>query len=288
MSVLQKLLIKLLDIARKHLLPILFPPPPPLLEYAPDGWKTRLGPDAVKGWDDPAAAEEEREKWDVFCTALQGTGPLGFCHEHTDLSIDRNISFHNVHITFGYVLALAALPKKALSVLDYGGGLGHYYRIGKALLPELNLDYHCWEVPAMAEVGRRLNPDVHWYSDSSCLVKSYDLIMISGSLQYAEHWREFLNEIAKSLTAGTYLYLTRIPIVEETASFVAVQKAFNSRLLHMQFNKDELLQAVEQAGFQTVREFVIGDRPVIKNAPEQCELRGWLFRKNNFGEKNDH
>ena len=28
-----------------------------------------------------------------------------------------------------------------------------------------------------------------------------------------------------------------------------------------------------------MREFVVGDRPYIKGAPEQCEIRGWLFRR---------
>jgi hypothetical protein len=39
------------------------------------------------------------------------------------------------------------------------------------------------------------------------------------------------------------------------------------------------LTVVEDEGFSIVREFVVGDRPYIKNAPEQCELRSWLFRK---------
>jgi putative methyltransferase (TIGR04325 family) len=279
MALLQRVILPILALARKHLLPIAFPPPPPLLEYAPEGWNTDLGKDGEKGWNDPAATTEERAKWAAFCDVVQGTGPLGFCHEHTDLTITRDISFHNVHITFGYVLALAAHQNTTLSVLDYGGGLGHYYHIGKALHPDLDLDYHCWEVPAMAEAGRQLNPEIQWHTDKSCLNKSYDLIMISGSLQYAERWQEFLCEISKAVSVGKYLYLTRVPIVEEVESFVAVQKAFNTRLLHWQINKEVLLQAVEQAGFQVIREFVIGDRPFILNAPEQCELRGWLFRK---------
>ena len=279
MSLLHKLILPLLAGTRKLLLPLLFPPPPPLLEYAPDGWRTDLGKDAEKGWDTPAATVEEREKWGAFCAIVQGAGPLGFCHEHTDLAITRDIPFHNIHITFGYVLALAAHRKTTLSVLDYGGGLGHYEHLARALHPDLDLDYHCWEVPAMAEAGRQLNPHLRWHTDRSCLNNSYDLVMISGSLQYTEQWQTFLREIGQAIPAGGYLYLTRVPVVEQVESFVAVQQAFNSRLLHMQFNKDTLLQGVEQAGFTTIREFVIGDRPVIKNAPEQCELRGWLFRK---------
>jgi len=30
---------------------------------------------------------------------------------------------------------------------------------------------------------------------------------------------------------------------------------------------------------QIIREFIIGDKPYIVDAPEQCELKGWLFRR---------
>ena len=279
MAFIQKLIIALLAFARKNLLPMVFPTPPPQLEYAPDGWNTQLGPEAAKGWNDPAAAREEQEKWDAFCSAVYGTGPLGFCHEHTDLTITRNISFHNIHITFGYVLALASQKKDAVSVLDYGGGFGHYCMVGKALLPEIEIAYHCWEVPVMADEGKRLNPDINWHTGPECLDKTYDLVMISGSLQYVEHWQEFLCDISKAVAPGNYLYLTRVPVIEEAESYVAVQKAFDSRLLHMQFNRRDLLKGVEQAGFEMVREFVVGDSSFILNAPEQFEMRGWLFRK---------
>ena len=82
-----------------------------------------------------------------------------------------------------------------------------------------------------------------------------------------------------SAAAGDYLFLTRVPVVESAASFVAVQDAYGTRMLHAQFNKDELLEAVAQTGLDLVRELVVGDRPLVKGAPEQCELRGWLFRR---------
>jgi len=36
---------------------------------------------------------------------------------------------------------------------------------------------------------------------------------------------------------------------------------------------------VKETGLILVREFVVGDLPYIKNAPEQCEMRGWLFKR---------
>ena len=68
-----------------------------------------------------------------------------------------------------YLLALTAHQKDAISVLDWGGALGHYYQIGRAVLPDVKIDFHCKEMPKLAAVGQRLNPEVHWYVDDSCL-----------------------------------------------------------------------------------------------------------------------
>jgi hypothetical protein len=107
------------------------------LEYAPNGWQTQLNSNRNKGWSVDSVVNTEKAKWDAFCRNLEGSGPLGFSHEHTDQSVVRNPSFHNVHMSYAYVLALAAHKKDRISVLDWGGALGHYYLVGKAVLPEL-------------------------------------------------------------------------------------------------------------------------------------------------------
>lgn len=219
----------------------------PVLEYAPDGWKTVQTKSNLRGWNAEIIADAERAKWDAFCRNLQGAGPLGFSHEHTDLTVVRNVSFHNVHITYAYVLALAAHQKTTLSVLDWGGGLGHYYLIGKAVLPEVTLDFHCKEVPLMAEAGKRLNPDVHWYADESYLERTYDLVMINGSLQYIEDWADILRRIA--LAVKGYLFLTRVPVIENGPGFVAIQRAYSTEMLHQQLNQGAVLQVIEGQQF---------------------------------------
>ena len=263
-----------IEYIRRRLVRIVYPSN---LEYAPKGWKTVLEADETVGWNALSVVTTEKEKWDVFCNLVRGAGPLGFSHEHTDMASTRNISFHNVHITYGYVLALAAHQKSSLSVLDYGGGLGHYYQLGKSLLPDVELRFHCKEMPRIAEAGQLLNPEIQWFTDDSCLKRTFDLVMISSSLQYIERWQDFLKAISPAV--GEYLFLMRIPVVERADSFVAVQKVYGTKMLHWQFNKDALLQTIEREGFMIVREFVVGDRTYIKRAPEQFELRSWLFRK---------
>jgi putative methyltransferase (TIGR04325 family) len=247
------------------------------LKYASNGWQTKLKNGQNKGWSVDSVVDTEKAKWDIFCRNLEGSGPLGFSHEHTDLSVIRNPNFHNVHISYAYVLALVAHKKDSISVLDWGGALGHYYLIGKAVLPGVNIDFHVKEVSLMAKAGKKLNPDVHWYDDEACLERRYDLVMMTGSIPYMEDWADVLHRIARSLEG--YLFISRLPVVQHSPSFVAIQRLYNSQMLHQLINQTEFLEAVRETGLTLVREFVVGDRPYIKGAPEQCEVRGWLFKK---------
>jgi putative methyltransferase (TIGR04325 family) len=247
------------------------------LEYAPDGWRTPLDDGQNQGWSVDSVVDNEKAKWDDYCRNLQSPGPLGFSHEHTDLSIIRNSDFHNVHISYAYVLALTAHKKDRISVLDWGGSLGHYYLLGKAVLPDVSIDYHVKEVPLMAKAGKQLNPEVNWYDDETCLERGYDLIMMNGSLLYLEDWVQVLHRIAQSVKE--YLFLFRLPVVQKSTSFISIERLYHSQMLHQQLNQSELLDAVDETGLTLVREFVVGDPPYIKNAPEQCEMRGWLFKK---------
>lgn len=248
----------------------------PILEYAPDAWDAPPDAGPPAGWNTENVAETERAKWEAFCRNLEGAGPLGFAHEHPDMSVTRHVPFHNVHMTYAYLLALTAHHKDAVSVLDWGGALGHYYQIGRAVLPDVKIDFHCKEVPTLAAQGKRLNPEVHWYSDDSCLERSYDLVMMNGSLQYMKNWQETIRRVAAA--ADQFFFLTRLPIVERSPSFPARQRIYGTEMIHQQLNQAEVLEVAERAGLKLFREVVVGDRPYVHNAPEQCELRGWIFR----------
>ncbi len=252
-----------------------------LLEYAPQGWQTSLEDGANQGWNVETIVAVENEKWAGYCQNLEGSKPLGFSHEDNDLSIVRNSYFHNINITYAYVLAKAALSKSKLSVLDWGGGLGHYYLLGRAVLPEVEIDFHCREVPLMCEQGRALCPDVHFYDDDTCLERDYDLVMINGSLGYFQDWQNVLARLGG--VAKDYLFLTRVLMVEQSPSFVARQHTdvynYNSEMLTQVFNRNEVLQTVAATGLSLVREFVVGPGPTVAGAPEPCLDCGWLFKR---------
>ena len=104
-------------------------------QYIPEGWAYAETHPEVKGWNVPGVLEVYQRKWPRFVTMVQGTGPLGLSHE-SDLTSDTNIYHHNTIMTFAYALTLAAHRLDTLSMLDWGGGIGHYYLLAQSLLPD--------------------------------------------------------------------------------------------------------------------------------------------------------
>ncbi|MEI6370131.1 MAG: hypothetical protein WCO49_10520 [Nostocales cyanobacterium ELA608] len=187
--------------------------------------------------------------------------------------------FHNIVITYGYVLALTSRQKSELSLLDWGGGIGHYYLISQKLIPDLIIDYHCKDVPILAEYGQELFPKAHFYSDESCLSRKFDLVFASTSLHYSQNWQHTLKGLAEA-TSG-YLFITRLPIVHQVASYVMVQRpyeyGYNTEYLGWCLNKDEFLSVAASFNLGVIREFISQVSPYIHNAPAQPQYWGFLF-----------
>jgi putative methyltransferase (TIGR04325 family) len=262
------------------------PAPPAEWEYVPEGWR----PDDPRGlgWDHPSVVETQLRKWPDFVAAVRSTRPLGVYHEAAVIDSEHP-SAHNFILAFAYVLARAAAAAPArpdgtrrLSVLDWGGGLGHYAVIARAVLPEVALDYTVFERPGAAEAGRGLLPDVTFSSDAeACLSRRYDLVFASGSLQYAVDWQGLLRRFAQA--AEGWVFLSRTPYVDGTAGFVVVQRphsaGYTTDYLSRVFNRGELLAQAEAAGLALDREFLmIWERVEAVGAPAPFEYRGYLFR----------
>ncbi len=255
----------------------------PEWEYVPEGWQRARRPDApTGGWDVDQVARSYLEKWPRFLEALAGTGPLGIGHEvPAGGAIGRDDIFNqNAVLAFSYALARAAATTKTLSVLDWGGALGHYYMLARRLFPDLNFDYHCRELPSICAQGRSVLPEVEFHDGDDCLQRPYDLVLASNSLQYHEDWRPLLTKLAAA-TEG-WLFLSRVPIAAEQPSFVVLQRAhaygYGTEYLGWVFNRDELLQAAQEANLVLAREFVLLPGWQIPGAPDHVAHSGFLFR----------
>lgn len=252
---------------------------PPEWQYIADGWKYERFHPEVKGWNVTDVLEAYKSKWANFVEMTEGTGPLGVAHE-SDLAANEDINNHNTILTFAYALTLAARGLTSLSMLDWGGGIGHYFLLAKAVLPGVAIDYHCKDVPVVAEYGARLFPGQHFYSDDSCLQRTYDFVMASTSMHYTEDWKSLFAGLTAA--AQGYVFITRLPTALLAPSYVFLQRAYNygynTEYLGWCLNRGEFLNEGEKLGLSLIREFIIGERPTIVDAPEPCQYRGFLFR----------
>lgn len=259
------------------------PPPgpeqtgPPEWEYVPEGFSR-----PTAGWDAGRVAEAYRAKWPEWVEALGGSAPLGVYHEaRAGEPLRRDdVAAHNMLVSFAYVLARAAHGRERVSVLDWGGGLGHYALLARAVLPEVSYDWHCREVPTVARAGAELNPEVTFHTDDACLDGRYDLVFASGSLQYEPDWRALLRRLGAAARGA--LLVTRLPIALEASSFVVLQRAhaygYATEYIGWVLSRDELLAEASAAGLRLDRELLLDAWLTADGAPEApIGHRGFVF-----------
>lgn len=250
-------------------------------EYVPEGWARRHADPQIEGWNVTSVLEAYEAKLPAVTQALEGTGPIDFPTSPA-LPTEKGREWEQRAIlAYAYALALASRRTDRLSILDWGGGVGVFYLLSRALLPlEVELDYHVKEVPPLCRYGREALPEVRFHEDEACLERRHDLVVASSSLQYSEDWSGVLGRLA-SATAG-YLFLTRVPVVLRSAPFVVRQRVRSygpkTAYLSWVFNRGDLVGTATRSGMELVREFVFGYRPAVRGAPEQDETRAFLFR----------
>jgi len=251
----------------------------PTFEYILEGWSHIRNHPELIGWNAPAILDIYLKRWDLFKSKLQETGPLGFSPEGDPSTL--NINHHNINMSFAYSFGLACQQRRNVSFLDWGGSVGHYFLIAKALFPHIDINYCCKDIAVFSDMGRSLLPNAFFYNDDQYLKGKFDFVLVSGALQYVCDWRSELQKIAS--VAEQYLFITRLPIILIVPSFVFVQRpysiGYNTEYLAWAINRDEILQMVESLGFELVREFITGESHSIENAPEQCSYQGFLFVK---------
>lgn len=245
--------------------------------YVPGGWEQAES--GGRGWNAQGVADTLVRTWPDFVDSIQVARPFSLSNEAVQLG-PPDIGFHNTVMTFAYVLARAASERRSVSVLDWGGGLGHYNAVARVLFPELDFRYVCMELPAICTAGRRLQPDVEFVSDEqACLSLRYDLVMASSSLHYERDWVRRFGALARA--AGRLLYVTRIPFVERSPSFVVLQRAqrygYGTEYLGWCLNRTEFLAEARRLELHLVREFLVDEKIAIPGAPETANYRGFLF-----------
>ena len=233
------------------------------------------------GWGHPSIGATLKQKWPGFLASTEDGRPFGVSHLAAGYS-GVELGAHNGIVTFGYVLGRVAADCGKFSVLDWGGGIGHYYIYSQRLYPGLDIEYVVKELPHLCEVGRELLPSVSFVdNDTSALSRQYDLVFASGSLQYEQRLYDLLERLCRS--SAKWLFLTRLPILEEHDDLVAVQRAhrhgYLTSFVCWFVNRSRLMRFMDERQFVLEREFFVAEAPNVYGAPEQARFCGFLFRR---------
>jgi putative methyltransferase (TIGR04325 family) len=243
----------------------------PEWQYVSDTWPPRDC--GSTGWDDSSVAEQFRANWPGYLKTVHSTDPLTVFPWSVG---QRDLAAHNALMTYCYVLARAALGVKSISVLDWGGAFGHYAVVGRAMLPDVAINFTVKDRPGIVAIGRLLMQDVAFTaSDEECFSGHYDLVIASNALQYSSDWKTALRKLIDS--TGRYLLII-VPIVQRANDFVVVQRPRQMPdVISWVFNRDKFVDQIEESEVLLVREFLVFGRQQIRNAPEMPEMVGFLF-----------
>lgn len=249
-------------------------------EIIPGGWDAVRKNGNIRGWNVKSAVEASVVRAKAIVTGgLTERYPFGLSAETVDAP-SAAMEFHNTAESFTHAFLSSTRMMTKASVLDWGGGLGQYSELCRAVAPEIELDYCCRELPEFAERGRELFPKVTYYSDESWRDRKYDFVFASASLHYVEDWKGKFRELAEA-AVGRRLFVTRLPVVFKTAPYVFVQRpyawGFDTEYASWCLNRHEFLENAEKLGLKKVWEFVTGERIEFEGTGEVGEYRGFLF-----------
>jgi putative methyltransferase (TIGR04325 family) len=270
-------------------LPVVATPPPPepapvAVAAEPPEWEIVADTDAtwaaLPGWDHGSIAALQAAKWPEFVRSVEGPGMLGRSHEGTAGLPD--LATHNTLMTFGYALSRSCGGLATASVLDWGGGVGHYALYSRALLPGVAFDYHVKDLPGLCEAGRSLAPDVTFHDgDETALARRYDFVIASSSIQYVRDPHAMLRRLCEA--SKEYLLITRTPFLEKHDDMLVVQRphryGYMTEYAGWFMNLDRFIQSAAENGFVLDRQFLIGEQPYLPDFEGPVQYYGLLFRR---------
>ena len=85
----------------------------------------------LKGWQADGVQENREQTWQTFVNSVEGNGLLGIGENDLNIPQYINLNVQNLYLSYGYCLSLACHNKQRVTMLDWGGSIGHYYLIGK-------------------------------------------------------------------------------------------------------------------------------------------------------------
>ncbi len=245
---------------------------------------------AATHWNGKEIARTYERRWLQFEKVLSTPVPPAFASEaeaplfdpKTDVVSEQSLLRHNAVLGLVFAVAHASRQRPQLSMLDWGGGVGHQYGLLRKLLPALKLDYTCFDLPVSADFGSSRFPEARFTSDFACLKTTYDIVVANGSLHCFEHWQNIADQLAEA--ASEFLFITMLPVVLNGPSTVMTQRWENSDGTSYSepewfVSRDELLARFPTGKWELRRELICGCSPTVQGSDALIDYRGFLFER---------
>ena len=151
-------------------------------------------------------------------------------------------------------------------ILDVGGGGGDYYFYFQKFIPGLQLNWTVLETKTFAESFKSGTTDqISWIDSVDFLEPAYDIVLMSGVLQYIEEWNYVLETVAK---VSNFMILNRLPLTPSNDDRVALQrskygKMRNSYPAHF-FSESKFLATIRNLGKIEMQWSVPEDQSVFR------------------------
>ena len=141
---------------------------------------------------------------------------------------DFNLSERQANLFFGFAIAIAKLRKKQIRVLDIGGGNGYMAYWLRDFFREQSFEWVILESESVAKSYNKWRKEarIDWIHKNP-FTESFDIILISCTLQYIENWSQVVLESASNCQ---FLFLMRLPILEGNQHKFGVQRIFRKSL----------------------------------------------------------
>jgi putative methyltransferase (TIGR04325 family) len=231
--------------------------------------------DSGGGWNSAGVVRAYQAKLSTYRRAIRSPQPIGVPTEAL-MATAPSLYDQNLALQYAYAVARAGMGRDRVSILDWGGGYGFMAFLVAELFPDLRVDFHVKEVPAVASAARREVADVTYWEDDSCFDRTFDLVTSSSALQYERHWTVALERFG---AVSSFVLLQRTPVTPNDRSFVTRQWAYGTNYLGWVFGREELVGAARTARLELEREFIEGWSAPIPDAPSANVHAAFLFKK---------
>ena len=183
-------------------------------------------------------------------------------------------------------MLVASLPavERSVRVIDFGGGMGvGFANLMRCVPAKTALDYLIIDNEESCRRGRELLidfPSVKFASELPHEIESVYVMVLSGVLQFVEHYEELLTQLASF--RPTFWLFTFLP-AGEVPTFVSAQCNVPGSILPVWFlNLKDLIAKFETLGYRLTfkctldRVFDMSNFPSTHQLQRQCNL---LFRR---------